>query len=71
LKVLKGDAKWQNVANENAVVSTCGIRQRDRNSELKSKNPRKSLDSRGMKLEAGVRIELTIGVLQTPALPLG
>ena len=34
-------------------------------------NSRKSLDSREMKLEAGVGIEPTIGVLQTPALPLG
>ena len=37
----------------------------------KNKNPRKPLCLQGLKLEAGVRIELTIGVLQTPALPLG
>ena len=34
-------------------------------------NLRNSLEMQGVKLEAGVRIELTLGVLQTPALPLG
>ena len=61
----------QTAANENLVVSTYGIHCRYRNSVPKKKSPATPLNCRGRRLEAGVRIELTIGVLQTPALPLG
>ena len=54
-----------------ASVSTWCIHPPTDKSRPGNENPCKPLYLQGLKLEAGVRIELTIGVLQTPALPLG